>query len=207
MKEEVESNIKINKFQTPLVDKTNNLDKFDVSKFKKMEMDSDWHTHFIWDLTQNMTRGNFRSAGTHDSINSEIDFGFFNKVYEANLFYERNLDPISRFWDIYFGVNADRKDDLVEGVTRGMIGTKYILPLFLVSNFRLYTDKEFEFGLSSNLQLTTDLRFEWEWRYKTKRKASDFHLALLYLFKPDLAFQIMYTDHYFLSLGVRLVFL
>ncbi len=228
-KEKKSSNLALNESK-----KTDEFE-FNVEEFKKLEHDKMWHSHFQWSIFQNSTHGMFRTNDTHNSFVLDFDFGYplekdlLNPSYtkeegiplEANMYYERNMAPLSRFWDIYLGVNSDRKDrhDNLQAknnvgelptntiTTRAMVGLKYLLPLLISTNLRIYHDGGVDFGISSDLTLVKQLKLPWEISYKFDRKVLHYHVGLLYNFTPEVALEFMYSEHYLYSLGLEFVIL
>jgi len=117
--------------------------------------------YFAGDLAalSNMTMGMLRASNTRNAFEIEYDYNY-EKEYDIDVTYERS---ITRFFDIYGGVNSEREGSDEKPETTGILGVHYVLPLLIESDLRVDSDGKFRVGLGSDLQLTDRFKFEWSW--------------------------------------------
>ncbi len=119
---------------------------------------------FFWGeasaLTQ-MNEGELMLSNSHNSLAIEWK-NDWQENYEIEPSYQRYL---SRFLSIYVGGDFDEDEDL------GVIGMRYILPLYLESELRVDNNGDLRLQVGSEIQLMDRLFFEWyvntdeEWQY------------------------------------------
>ncbi len=137
---------------------------------------SDRHWFYFADFMgqNNYTTGMLRAENTRNAFNIEYDWDYDHE-YEAELTYERY---INRFFELYAGIEIEREeteDNEYEREIRQIFGAHYLLPLLIEADIRLDDEGHGRLGLSSELQLTDRLEFEWD--VNTDR---DYNLQLEY---------------------------
>ena len=94
-----------------------------------------------------MTLGKFRTSNDQNAFVVEFDYNYAKK-YDIDLMYERSL---TRYLDIYAGVNLEREGADEKPDETGIVGIHYVLPLLIEADLRLNSKGRFRFGLGSSL--------------------------------------------------------
>lgn len=123
------------------------LNNFPISNL--LEMDRDW---FSWTETKAASHFNsveLTSSNTRNQFNLGAEYGW-NKNLEADFSYDRFL---SNYFRLYIGANAENEIEEKLGAvdTVGVLGSKWLLPYFIDTGFRIDTDL--------NLQLSFDVDY------------------------------------------------
>ena len=127
---------------------------------------ADLHWYYFADLgvQSNFSHALLRADNTRNTFELEVEQGMrdkYNDDYEIELVYERY---INRFFEVYIGGEAEREVENGEEEKHELIiaGFHYLLPLLIDADVRLDSDGNALLELSSELQLTDRLAFEWE---------------------------------------------
>lgn len=125
-------------------------------------MFADLHWYYFADIAaqSNFTYGNFRTENTRNSFNLEYEWDYEDD-YEIELVYERY---VNRFLQLYIGgeIEQEMENNECEKNKFGIIGAHYLLPLLIEADIRLDSQGNAQLGLSSELQLTDRLTFNWD---------------------------------------------
>lgn len=124
--------------------------------FQKHSHD-DWYFAGDISVLSNMTAGKTRLSNTRNALEVEYDYNY-EKEYDIDIIYERSL---TRFFDVYGGINLEREDKDKKPDNTGILGIHYLLPLLIESDLRIDTDGHVRFELKSDLQLTDRAKVEW----------------------------------------------
>ncbi|NND65717.1 MAG: multicopper oxidase domain-containing protein [Gammaproteobacteria bacterium] len=141
-------------------------------------------------------KGELAALSSHSKLHWRpwnIDYAFdveiehdYDRDYEAEARFERH---ISRFVDVYVGVDAEQEENEHEEIATA--GIRYMLPLLIQSDWRIDSDGRAQLELSSELQLTK--RWHTEWEYNTDDEYSVF---LNYEFNKQWLFSINSHDDF-----------
>ena len=107
-----------------------------------------------------MTYSNFignetRFSNTRNAIEIGVDYDYTDE-YEIDVVYERS---INRFFDVFVG--GDFQGDDLKNKNLGVVGMHYVLPMLIDSELRLDSKGNARLELSSDLQLTNRIKFDW----------------------------------------------
>jgi len=129
-------------------------------------MFADQHWYYFADagIQSNFLHGELRAENTRNAVNLEVEHGTgsdHNDDYEIELVYERY---INRFLELYIGGEVEQEIDNAqkEKEETGIFGAHYLLPLLIDADLRLDSEGDVRLGLSSELQLTNRIAFEWD---------------------------------------------
>ena len=149
---------------------------------------------FFWgeaSALSQMNEGELMLSNSRNALAIEWD-NDWEENYEIEPSYQRYL---SRFLSIYVGGDFDEDEDL------GVIGLRYVLPLYLESELRVDSNGDFRLQVGSDLQLWPRLFFEWfvntdeEWRY-----------GLEWVISKQLSLVATHDSDYDAGVGLRLRF-
>lgn len=157
----------------------------------------DWYHKGNITTLSNMTFGAYRISNARNAFEVEYDYNY-EKEYDVDIIYERSL---TRFLELFMGLNLERDNPHKKAENTGVIGFKYVLPMLLESKFQLNSEKDFEFSIGSELQLTDRTKFLWQ--YTTDK---DFDLRLLYEINKSIQFIGTYDSHFKWGLGLQFNF-
>ena len=117
--------------------------------------------YFMGDIAalSNMTMGTLRSSTARNSIELEYDYDY-DKKYDIDLIYSRD---ITRFFAIYAGGNFERESSREKPENKAILGLRYTLPLLVEADLRVDSKKKVRLELSSDMQLTDRLKFDWSY--------------------------------------------
>tara|TARA_R110002111_G_scaffold31862_1_gene64830 strand:- start:363 stop:2534 length:2172 start_codon:yes stop_codon:yes gene_type:complete len=155
--------------------------------------------YFMGDIAalSQMTTGKIRSSNTRNAFVAEYDYNY-EKEYDIDLMYERSF---TRFFDIYVGTNIERASADEKQEATAIIGLHYMLPLLIESDVRLDSKRKLRFGLGSNLQLTSRLKFSWMWNTNREHR-----FGLSYELTKNAMLTVAYDSDFKWGAGVRAIF-
>ena len=157
----------------------------------KIAHDTAWYQFFTFNPQSNMAIAKFRASNTRNALSIEADYGY-EKSYEAELIYERNL---SRFMDFYAGMRPSRDE---EGARHhdGIVGFHAVFPMLIEVDLRYATDNAIRAAFSSELQLTKRLKLDWMWATD-----DEYHHELSYEFNKSLLLTFNIDSEYAAGAG------
>lgn len=156
----------------------------------------DWY--FIGDIAvlSNMTMGILKASNTRNYFEFEYDYNY-KKEYDSELVFARS---ITRFFDIYAGVNTEREEENKNSETTAIVGMKYILPMLIESNIRINTKGKIRLALASDLMLTK--RTQFSWNYNTDR---EYRITIKYKIDNNLKVAMAYDSDFTFGAGIGLL--
>ena len=83
----------------------------------------------------------------------EYDYNY-EKEYDIDIIYQRS---ITRFLDLFMGMNLERDAPHKKAERTSIIGFKYVLPLLLESKLQFNSEKDFEFFSNNDAISSNDL--------------------------------------------------
>lgn len=113
--------------------------------------DNDW---FLWGeaaFMSHMHEGDIELSNTRNGIHADWEAGWEGE-YEIDADYERFL---SRFLGMYAGGTFTDEDE------RGVVGLRYVLPLYIESDLRVDTEGHVRLEIGSGIALTPRLELLW----------------------------------------------
>ncbi|MCB2181281.1 MAG: multicopper oxidase domain-containing protein [Desulfobulbaceae bacterium] len=168
----------------------------EAKKASKDEMfDSDF---FAWgeaDIMSHMNAGELLVSNTRNGLGLEWNSDWQGD-FDAEPYYTRYL---SRFLSVFAGGEFSKEDDELE--TRGTLGVRYVLPLYIESEVRYDTENDWRLTFGSELQLFPRLFFHWsantddEWSY-----------SLEWMLTKQVSFIANHDSDYDAGIGMRLRF-
>jgi len=142
----------------------------------------------------NMSMGMLKASNARNSLEVEYDYNY-KKEYDVEAIYARS---ITRFFDMYAGVNLERGGEDQKTETTGIFGVRYVLPMLIESNLRINTKGKLRFGLNSDLQLTKRGKLEWSWNTD-----KEYHLGLSYELNKIFLLTAIYDSDFKWGAGIR----
>ncbi len=163
----------------------------------KLAHDTDWFQAYDLSALSNMTYGHGKIGNTRNAFMVDYEANY-EKEYDVDLTYDRN---ISRYLDIYGGVNFERADAKKKGEAKGIVGLKYVLPLLIESDLRLDDDGHVRLRLGSELQLTDRSSLSWQWDTDHA-----YRISTSYELQKDFYLSGVYDSENKLGIGIRVKF-
>ena len=122
--------------------------------YKNLKQDP-WYSSVDTMIYSNFIGNETRFSNTRNAIELGVDYD--NKdEYEIDVAYERS---INRFLDVFVG--GDFQGDDLKNKNLGVVGIHYVLPMLIDSELRLDSKGNARLELSSDLQLTNRIKFDW----------------------------------------------
>ena len=178
-------------------------DTTQASKKSLSPLFADQHWYYFADVgaQTNFAHVELRAENTRNAFNLEIEDGLASSEksdYEIEFVYERYLN---RFLEIYIGgeIEKEMEEGRSEKSELGIIGAHYLLPLLINADIRIDSEGDARLGLSSELQLTNRLAFEWD-----INTDEEYHLHLEYEITKKTVVTGGWDDHYDWGIGVEL---
>jgi FtsP/CotA-like multicopper oxidase with cupredoxin domain len=119
--------------------------------------DTQWFGKEELRLYSNKISGLISPMNTRNFIQLDFDADYDGQ-YDTEVILGRRF---SKFFAVYIGANANKFDD-IDTATQGMYGLRYILPLLIEAEVEADENGEIQLELSSSLQLTDRLVFNWQ---------------------------------------------
>ncbi len=168
-----------------------------TDKTREMLAHDPWYFRADLGVLSQMTMGKLRTSNTRNAFVAEFDYNY-KKEYDVDLIYERSF---TRFLDVYIGANIERagSDEKQEGTA--IIGFHYMLPLLIESDLRLDSRGKVRFGLGSNLQLSSRVKFDWMWNTNKEHR-----FGLSYEVTKNVVFTVGYDSDFKWGAGLRAIF-
>ena len=161
-------------------------------------MFSDRHWYYFFDVAaqNNVARGDFRAENTRNAVNVEVEWDY-DDDYELEFVYARYLN---RFLAVYAGAEIEQETEkhVREKEELGVIGAYYTLPLLIMADVRLDSDGDARLALSSELQLTKRLAFDWD-----VNTDDEYHLQLAYELSKQAAITGGVDDQFDWGIGLE----
>ncbi|MGA9530429.1 MAG: multicopper oxidase domain-containing protein [Candidatus Babeliales bacterium] len=171
-----------------------NLPQKSKSRFKKLIPD-DWFLYGSVNLLHSMLFGSAVYAQARNSFEFEYDCDY-HKQYSFCLFYVRLL---TRFLDVYIG--CDKTDTYYSQGAEVIAGIRYVLPLFILIDVRLYSTGRARLEVGSSFLLTEKIASSW---YVNTDK--DYRAVFSYAFNNDISLVAAYDSSYGWGVGLSLLF-
>ncbi len=178
-----------------------------------LEADSHWYTWTQFIGASHFGSMEITSSNTRNQLNLGAQYGW-NQNLEADVSYERY---ISDYFRLYLGANSENKvEDSVDDIeTVGVIGTKWLLPYFIDSGFRVDSDLKIQFSLGTEKLIfpRTNAFFYWEvtsdfgWKNDLPQGISSqqdyvWNVGLEYVVSRDLSLLASYENRFGAGLGL-----
>jgi len=177
-----------------------------IISYDSEELSKDLSSKLSWDRRW-FYKGNFSVYTNYSDINltafnSKNTFSLMGEVsyegeHEMDIQYGRY---INRNLSLITGFNFEEDED-GEIDNRGFVGVEYLLPLLIESEVKIYDDGDLEAELSSELQLTDKLQFNWE-----LDTDGEHLLELEYRYRKWLSFIANVHSEYDEGVGIRINF-
>lgn len=170
--------------------------KVDRELINKIAHDN-WYFAGDMSLLSNMGSGDFKFLNTRNAFEVEYDHNF-KKAYDIEATYSRSF---TRFLEIYAGGQFERENKNEKPENLAIVGIKYVLPLLINSNIRVDNNGNFRLGISSDLQLTDRLKFEW-----SANTNEEYMTSLSYELNKNFLITSTYDSDYNWGVGGRIKF-
>ena len=122
--------------------------------YKNLKQDP-WYSSVDTVTYSNFIGNETRFSNTRNAIEIGVDYDYKDE-YEIDVAYERS---INRFLDVFVG--GDFQGDDLKNKNLGVVGIHYVLPMLIDSELRLDSKGNARLELSSDLQLTNRIKFDW----------------------------------------------
>ncbi|MDA9343187.1 multicopper oxidase domain-containing protein [Gammaproteobacteria bacterium] len=122
--------------------------------YKNLKQDP-WYSSVDTVTYSNFIGNETRFSNTRNAIEIGVDYDYKDE-YEVDVAYERS---INRFLDVFVG--GDFQGDDLQNKNLGVVGIHYVLPMLIDSELRLDSKGNARLELSSDLQLTNRIKFDW----------------------------------------------
>jgi len=122
--------------------------------YKNLKQDP-WYSSVDTVTYSNFIGNETRFSNTRNAIKIGVDYDYKDE-YEIDVAYERS---INRFLDVFVG--GDFQGDDLKNKNLGVVGIHYVLPMLIDSELRLDSKGNARLELSSDLQLTNRIKFDW----------------------------------------------
>ncbi len=162
----------------------------DIQPYKR------WFTRTDLDGLTNYTFLNASVSDERNQFHLEFDADFEHE-YEATLTYDFHLN---RFASVFVGVEAKEHDHFASD-TLALVGFNYLLPFMIESEFRVDDTGEVRLELDSELHLTKNYVFDWQWNTD-----EEYRLSLRYSLSERWGFILTHDSNYGGGLGLHYLF-
>jgi hypothetical protein len=163
----------------------------EARKDQREMTDHDW---FFWGETafmSHMHEGDIELSNTRNGLHADWEANWEGE-YEIDADYERFL---SRFLGVYAGGTFTDEDE------RGVVGVRYVLPLYLESDLRLDSEGHVRLEVSSSISLTSRLELLW-----TVDTDEEWDVGVEYILTKHLSIAGSYHSEYDAGAGLLLRF-
>lgn len=169
------------------------------SKDIRRKISADWHPYAYLDAgaQSNMIEARGWAISGRNMIELEAEWDY-EDLFEVEAVYERNFN---RFFDAYAGIEIEKEDLDDPTRTVGVVGAKYMLPLFIETDLRIDTNGHVQFTVGSTVQLTSRGKFIWDWNTD-----KEYRLRLDYAITERLSFIATHDSEYDAGAGLMLRF-
>ena len=164
---------------------------------KALAKDTRWFFSGDISALTNMTAGVFEYSNTRNEFENEFDYGYDEHSYDIDFLYRRK---ITQNFAPYVGIEFEREEE-EEHERNLFIGVKYVLPFMIDTKTKLLSNGEVELKLSSELQLTKALEFEWFWDTE-----DDYRVTLAYEVNKNFLITGNYDADFEGNIGLRFRF-
>lgn len=132
----------------------------DRELIKRISHDEAWYRSAEISAMNRFTEGSLGVFNISNAFAAEYEYGYRDEQWEMDSYYERLF---SAFLGTYAGVRLESEGEGERTEKRAMAGIKYLLPMFVESDLRVYSDGGAELEVGSGVRLTSRGEFEWEW--------------------------------------------
>lgn len=132
----------------------------DRELIKRISHDEAWYRSAEISAMNRFTEGSLGVFNISNAFAVEYEYGYRDEKWEMDSYYERFF---SAFLGTYAGVRLESEGEGERTEKRAMAGIKYLLPMFVESDLRVYSDGGAELEVGSGVRLTSRGEFEWEW--------------------------------------------
>ena len=148
------------------------------------------------------TEGSLGVFNIRDAFGAEYEYGYGDRPWEFEPYYERFF---SMFLGAYAGARFESEGKGEKTEKRAMAGVRYLLPMFLESDLRIYSDGGAEVEFGSGVQLTSRAEFEWEWETDFEGEY-EYEFSFSWEFAKKLQALWVYDSDHGWNAGVRFKF-
>lgn len=140
-------------------------------------------------------------AGEYDLFNNKHKIGIefdwdWDDAYDIEAYYAYRF---TRFFSGFFGGEFEKEEGESEQIA--LLGIRYMLPLLIVSEFRVDSEGDIRIQVGSALQFTK--RFSFEWFINTDK---EYRIGLFYEVLKSKKVALVYDDLHKIGIGFKLEF-
>lgn len=132
--------------------------QLDLDVLSNIYSDRHWFYFADVEVQSRFTGGELRAENTRNAFNVEYDWDYEGE-YDVEVTYDRNFN---RFFELYAGGQFEREDEDDDVDNTAIVGVRYLLPLLIEVDLRVDNEGDGRLGLSSELQLSDRIAFEWD---------------------------------------------
>ncbi len=132
----------------------------DRELIRRISHDEAWYRSAELSAMNRFTEGSLGVFNIRNAFAAEYEYGWGDEPWEVEPRYERFL---STFLGAYAGAKLESEGEGERTEKRAMAGIRYLLPMFVESDIRVYSDGGAELEAGAGVRLTSRGEFEWEW--------------------------------------------
>ena len=174
----------------------------DRELIRKISHDQARYTSAEISALRHFTEGSLGVFNIRDAFGAEYEYGYGDRPWEFEPYYERFF---SMFLGAYAGARFESEGKGERTEKRAMAGVRYLLPMFLESDLRIYSDGGAEVEFGSGVQLTSRAEFEWEWETDFEGEY-EYEFSFSWEFAKKLQALWVYDSDHGWNAGVRFKF-
>lgn len=174
----------------------------DRNLIRKISHDQARYTSAEVSVLRHFAEGSLGVFNIRDAFGAEYEYGYGDGPWELEPYYERFF---STFLGAYAGARFESEGEGERTEKRAMAGVRYLLPMFLESDLRIYSDGGAEVEFGSGVQLTSRAEFEWEWETDFKGEY-EYEFSFSWEFAKKLQALWVYDSDHGWNAGVRFKF-
>ena len=174
----------------------------DRELIRKISHDQARYTSAEISALRRFTEGSLGVFNIRDAFGAEYEYGYGDRPWEFEPYYERFF---SMFLGAYAGARFESEGKGEKTEKRAMAGVRYLLPMFLESDLRIYSDGGAEVEFGSGVQLTSRAEFEWEWETDFEGEY-EYEFSFSWEFAKKLQALWVYDSDHGWNAGVRFKF-
>ena len=174
----------------------------DRELIRKISHDQARYTSAEVSALRRFTEGSLGVFNIRDAFGAEYEYGYGDRPWEFEPYYERFF---SMFLGAYAGARFESEGKGEKTEKRAMAGVRYLLPMFLESDLRIYSDGGAEVEFGSGVQLTSRAEFEWEWETDFEGEY-EYEFSFSWEFAKKLQALWVYDSDHGWNAGVRFKF-
>ena len=174
----------------------------DRELIRKISHDQARYTSAEISALRHFTEGSLGVFNIRDAFGAEYEYGYGDRPWEFEPYYERFF---SMFLGAYAGARFESEGKGERTEKRAMAGIRYLLPMFLESDLRIYSDGGAEVEFGSGVQLTSRAEFEWEWETDFEGEY-EYEFSFSWEFAKKLQALWVYDSDHGWNAGVRFKF-